>query len=43
MADIVFVLCLECGYEADDSNLDGTTSSGACRCCGGNKLRWSNE
>ena len=36
----VMVICKDCHYKADDSTLTGTTSSGACKGCGGSNLVW---
>lgn len=39
----IFVTCQECGFTIYDGDLTGTTSSGSCRCCGSQKLKWTGE
>ena len=36
----VTVYCKDCKYSADDTDLTGTNSKGACKACGGHNLEW---
>lgn len=41
--DRVYVRCLECGHEREDTYMNVTTSNGSCKGCGSKNLEWFDD